>query len=247
MTQNEMRLVNATAQVEKIGKTLERHHKTLAKKEAALSEAKGEHEIYWARCDVHSAQEAISDNEKKLAQAKANVVKYTEAVKVETEKNNVPMVPSVEKFLDSWKQSYITFYKGQVEAYRNARAALSEKQKATPPADKKERIAQAEERNALDIKFGVMVMHFSSYGCDSDARIETEAERERKNKRIDLYHRCMAVVGPITDASNLREGDNGSINGCVIGEAGKAWVETITAGGYNIQCLHYRVLVQPMK
>ena len=72
-------------------------------------------------------------------------------------------------------------------------------------------------------------------------------DREVASKRVDLYHRCSAVVGVITDATGLKTGNNGSINGIVIGEEGKAEVETILAGGYNIQVLHYRVLVKPLK
>lgn len=67
------------------------------------------------------------------------------------------------------------------------------------------------------------------------------------SKRIDLYKRCSEIVGIITDASGLRTGNNGSINGFVLGEKGKAYVETIYAGGYNIQVLHYRVLVKAVK
>jgi len=68
-------------------------------------------------------------------------------------------------------------------------------------------------------------------------------ENEVIRKRIDLYKRCSAVVGVITDASRLYNGNNLSINGVVIGENCSANVRTIEAGGYNIQVLHYRVLV----
>lgn len=51
------------------------------------------------------------------------------------------------------------------------------------------------------------------------------------------------MVGKITDAKGLTIGMNGELNGLVIGDKDSATVTTILAGGYNIQCLHYRVLV----
>lgn len=58
-----------------------------------------------------------------------------------------------------------------------------------------------------------------------------------------LINQVTKHVGKITDASNLKMGMNGDLNGYIEGEDGKAKVETISAGGYNIQCFHYRVLV----
>ena len=40
---------------------------------------------------------------------------------------------------------------------------------------------------------------------------------------------------------------NGEINGIAEGEKGRAKVETIGAGGYNIQCYHFRVLVNKIE
>ena len=81
-------------------------------------------------------------------------------------------------------------------------------------------------------------------------------EEEKKNKLLDLMNRVTKVTGTITDASNLHL-ENGDINGIIIGERGKAKVQTISAGGYNEhvildsgrrgQCFHYRVLINPIK
>lgn len=71
-------------------------------------------------------------------------------------------------------------------------------------------------------------------------------EKDRKYK--DLIQRVTKVVGKITDASMLKIGNqNGEINGRIKGENGTCIVETISAGGYNIQCFHYRVLINKIK
>ena len=70
-------------------------------------------------------------------------------------------------------------------------------------------------------------------------------EKERKYK--DLVARVQSVVGTITNAANLHIGNqNGELNGYIEGTNGKCSVETISAGGYNIQCFHYRVLIHKL-
>ena len=68
---------------------------------------------------------------------------------------------------------------------------------------------------------------------------------------MNLVNRTIELCGQITDCSDLSlESDNQGyliINGLVIGESGKARVESIGAGGYNIQRYHIRVLVKPVK
>ena len=71
---------------------------------------------------------------------------------------------------------------------------------------------------------------------------------EVTNKYKDLVRRITKVVGEIQDVSNLSIGSKqGEINGTVKGTKGIATVDTISAGGYNIQCFHYRVLVHKVK
>lgn len=74
------------------------------------------------------------------------------------------------------------------------------------------------------------------------AWLKKTLENDKKIKMLDLINRVNAVIGSITDASNLKV-RAGNLNGYIDGENGRAKVETIGAGGYNIQCFHYRTLV----
>lgn len=80
-------------------------------------------------------------------------------------------------------------------------------------------------------------------GIDEEA-LQKALSDEKKRKYEDLCRRIEDVVGEITNVGNLHIGNqNGEINGYVEGTNGKATVETISAGGYAVQCFHYRVLV----
>lgn len=76
--------------------------------------------------------------------------------------------------------------------------------------------------------------------------LEKEIEQEKNNKLIDLMNRVSSITGIITDASYLTIKE-GNLNGYIIGQDGKAEVETIGAGGWNIQCYHYRTLIKKIK
>lgn len=83
-----------------------------------------------------------------------------------------------------------------------------------------------------------------SFRYRTDQYIRNTIESDARDKLIDIARRVQKRCGNITDASNLTIGDNGTINGKIIGAKGSANVETIRAGGYNIQCLHFRVLIK---
>lgn len=83
-------------------------------------------------------------------------------------------------------------------------------------------------------------------------RTDDEIEKENKvaadSLILNLVNRVIEKTGKITDAAGLRvtrgNGGYAVINGAVIGEKGKAIVESISAGGYNIQRYHIRTLVK---
>lgn len=82
---------------------------------------------------------------------------------------------------------------------------------------------------------------------EREAWLEKAMEEEKQAKLIDLIGRIMGTVGTITDAAALHIGPEGDINGYIVGTEGKAKIQTIGAGGYNIQCFHFRTLIHEMK
>lgn len=81
-------------------------------------------------------------------------------------------------------------------------------------------------------------------------------EKEKENKYFQLVDQITKYVGEIKDVSNLKIGPKGDLNGLVIGDKGKASVQTIFAGGEHVneivnikhgQVLRYRTLVKPLK
>ena len=81
----------------------------------------------------------------------------------------------------------------------------------------------------------------------SDVELDKILDKEVEIRRTKLFTMVEKKAGKIVDATNIHSGVDASINGIVIGEKAKVKVETIYAGGYNIQCLHYRILVKEVK
>ena len=78
-------------------------------------------------------------------------------------------------------------------------------------------------------------------------KIDKDLTEEANRKYDFIIERTNEIVGQITDASALRIGDKGDLNGFIKGTRGTAKVETIGAGGYNIQRFHFRTLIKPVK
>lgn len=76
--------------------------------------------------------------------------------------------------------------------------------------------------------------------------LERTIDNEMRSKMLDLAQRIGEKVGRITNASGLHV-QNGEIAGVIYGENGSATIQTIGAGGYNIQRFHFRTLVHELE
>ena len=221
-------------------------------------------EQYWAVCDYEHAKEDIKNTEKKIAEYRERLQYWRDKKKADDEKYNVPNIPAVEEFLARWRVKAEKYYREQVDSLAKWSAEYNEYYRKTMDElektygyrihrrDKEIDEIKKSKNVTYDYREKYIRKHYTQdvvylYRSDDlDRDLNKMLDREVQDKRVDLYLRCSAVVGVITDATGLRTGGNGSINGIVIGENGKAKVETIMAGGYAIQCLHYRVLVNPI-
>ena len=70
--------------------------------------------------------------------------------------------------------------------------------------------------------------------------------KDCKARYFQLVEEVTEITGIIQDATNLHI-SGGELNGIIIGERGKAKINTFSAGGWNIQCYHYRHKVTKVK
>ncbi len=102
-----------------------------------------------------------------------------------------------------------------------------------------------EYRNMMYEKWG---RNYRDAAYISSEDIHKSNVKDAENLILNLINRVTDKVGQIIDTKYLRlDRDNAGysiINGRIIGTKGECRVESILAGGYNIQRYHIRVLVK---
>jgi hypothetical protein len=102
--------------------------------------------------------------------------------------------------------------------------------------------AKHKEMKSLAYEYGAVAVDYEYWLDVSDETLENRARKDSDFYVLDLIRRVTKKVGTIQDYRNLTV--NGpAINGVIIGERGSTRLETIIAGGYNIQREHYRVIL----
>ena len=71
--------------------------------------------------------------------------------------------------------------------------------------------------------------------------------KDKKMKMREFIRMVEQVTGKLTDCSFLKIDVYGQLNGIAIGEKGRASVTTFGAGGWNVQCFHFRTKVTKLK
>lgn len=183
---------------------------------------------------------------------------YINRIAVEKAKeSDLSQVPQIVKdFVHTWRVKAFEFTMKLIDAYKQLKSKANDAYMkwynlhyGRDGEALKYKTEYEEANNQLKdfAKEHLIVADLARYN-DSESRLNAILDKEEKNKILDLINRVSAVVGDITDASNLRVGEkDGELNGIVEGTKGKCYVETIGAGGYNIQKFHYRVLVKPLR
>lgn len=230
---------NAEEKVNKIKNTIERHKKQAEKKlmviknnnwnendKYCMRDTAQFNESYWAICEYENKLDDIINANSKLKDAEiilSNwIEKYNNKIASENVINNeMPkiFIDCRNELADDWTETDIK----QREVMKIKRKELSYEEfrkiyKYTTEQSLSKTDEEFYKNNLKDAEFFI----------------------------IDLYNRVKNITGEVTDWKNIYYGGK-ALNGFIVGVKGKAKVETILAGGYNIQRLHMRVLVNEVK
>ena len=186
-----------------------------------------------------------------------NIEKLKEKLELETKRLSI-RIPVIEEFLRQWGVKAYQFHLDELNRLNQYNTDYTMKKKQieqhlinngiSPNYHNVEKIMKdngmsySEYSKIKRDKFSSVALKLEN-DYDWQVTLNKIIEKEIENKRNLLIERVIEVTGKVTDATQLFIADNGEINGIITGEKGSAKVNTIYAGGYNIQCLHFRVLV----
>ena len=186
---------------------------------------------------------AVKSYEKDLKKVTRQITKLEKDI-AKLEKMDVDFETDVvDEFLADWRAKAETFIRESKVNYPKQRDALF--------ASDNYRSAQYKEREEmlafLQAQYGSLFFAiYDGSGSEFESQMDKVLTQEVANKKANLLGRVTEITGKVTEA-NLYIGQDGNINGYVVGEKGKATVQTIIAGGHNIQIAHYRLLVHAVK
>lgn len=210
--------------------------------------------------ELASARDALADWESKLVE--------------ENNKAASRNVPAITEFLDQWEQRCIQFYLDAYENYVVAKQEMRDEyhkmgeelenmgyrarwDKEDPNYEAYHELDRKRDKMWKDFhKEWNYVTQFLDRSKPYEESMRYFIAEEKKRKYDFLIERVCSIVGTITDASNLRVGAKGDLNGFIDGTDGRAKVETIGAGGYNQniivnekhgQIFHFRTLIKRVK
>lgn len=225
------RIQKANEKIEKKQGTIAKKQALIAKKQSAVEMMKASDKytadnIFWTECDIRHLTEDIARLEKEIPEIRKTVEKYEKQLAGEIE-----------------KEALIT--KVMPEEFRALKEELVTRWDAF---DIERRARLKEEYNTLGYTEFCRKYKYAGYELihTSNEDINKKNNRDAEYFIIDLYNRVKNITGEVTNWKNIRLTYGNTfpvLEGQVEGKEGIARVETIYAGGYNIQRLHIRTLV----
>lgn len=240
-----MKITTLNDRIEKAEAMIAKKENTIAKKTASIEKKtakivalggdptktafdyRNTNDLYWLFADIEWLKEDIERGLKEIEEKKETLEKYKKQLAGEIEREEI--------ILKEMPEVFIPFRDDLVEKWDRF--------------DIKRRDFLKEEY--INLGYTEFIKKYKRAGYEyrftTDEQIHDNNLYDAKNLILNLYYRVKDITGEITSWSNLyvTSGNAGAvINGFVEGKEGRAEVESIIAGGYNIQRLHIRVLVK---
>lgn len=250
--------------IETINKRIEGKTKEIEKLEKKLERIRKAQLTNWEVNPYWYTERDLSYTTHELETARKSLAEYQNMLVQETEKANSRNIPVILEFLDMWKDRVRTYYTESLPAYLEEREEWYEYDKQHVDwmnhcrsliEDRDERLKQIKEKEAehrtrrseFYSKWNWLITYIEHKDQLNYEKLDKDLQREADAKYDFIIERTNAITGTITDASDLKIGAKGDLNGIIVGERGAAKVQTIGAGGYNIQCFHFRTLIHAVK
>lgn len=206
-----------------------------------------EYDLKWCLRDIEAARIALDDYKAQLTD--------------EQNKAASRNVPAITAFLDAWKARCTEWYARRYDAWKVActehRKAIGESEYTKHLNDWRWKRENAEKWDRINREYREAEKEFKQEWAGIAKLAHSEEGFEKAvQKMLDADYRAkydwmldqvIGITGEITDASCLTVAETGELNGHITGEKGTAKINTFSAGGWNIQCFHYRTQVKKIK
>lgn len=257
------------ASIEYIQKRITGKEKELEKLNKKLERIKEAQSANWEKNPYYYHESDLKWCLRDIEKAETALAQYRADLEIATEKANSRNVEVILQFLARWKAENMEWYQEQFVKFLKELEKRNQEnydycewlnhggwrkvsKEEAKEIEKKER--EAEKR--FNSKWGFIAPYITRIYNPETQRYERQLDLEKldkdfteeANRKYDfIIEKTNAIVGTITDASGLLIGAKGDLNGYIVGPKGTAHVQTIGAGGYNIQRFHFRTLINPMK